>query len=89
MGFYLLNVLVPGSIYPYPVNSLNQMTTFSDHVYFSFYTMTTLGYGDVVPVTPAARTGTLFCAVCAVLYVAVLIAWLVGGLASQAGKKSA
>jgi voltage-gated potassium channel len=87
MFFFLLDTLIPGSIYPYPVSGLNLMVTFSDHIYYSFYSMTTLGYGAIVPVSAAARTGTLFCAVCGVLYVAVLIAWLVGGLAVQAGKR--
>ncbi len=28
---------------------------FSDAAYFSFVTLTTLGYGDILPVTPLAR----------------------------------
>jgi voltage-gated potassium channel len=87
MFFFLLDTLTPGSVYPYPVSGIDMMVTFSDHIYYSFYTMTTLGYGDAVPISLAARTGTLFCAICGVLYVAVLIAWLVGGLAVQAGKR--
>jgi len=87
MFFFLLDTLIPGAIYPFPIPGTNQMVTFSDHIYYSFYTMTTLGYGNVVPISPTARTGTLFCAVCGVLYVAVLIAWLVGGLATQVGKR--
>jgi hypothetical protein len=46
-------------------------------VYFSFVTLATLGYGDVVPVTPLARSLAISEAVGAQLFVAVLIARLV------------
>lgn len=48
-----------------------------DAVYFSFVTLATLGYGDVVPVTPVARSLAIVEAVGAQLFVAVLIARLV------------
>lgn len=86
MGFFLLDTILPGSFYPYPIDSINRMMTLSDHFYYSFYTLTTLGYGDVVPLTAAARTIAMFCVVSGVLYLAVLIAWLVGGLTTR--KKS-
>jgi hypothetical protein len=47
-------------------------------VYFSFVTLATLGYGDVVPASELARTLAILEAVGAQLYVAVLIARLVG-----------
>ena len=46
--------------------------------YYSLVTMTTLGYGDIVPVTPAARSLTTLEAVVGQLYLAVLVARLVG-----------
>src|SRR5262245_34242960 len=46
-------------------------------IYFSFVTLATLGYGDVVPVTPIARSLAICEAVGAQLFVAVLIARLV------------
>ena len=52
--------------------------TFSSTVYYSFVTMTTLGYGDIVPVSPAARTLAYMEAAMGQIYVAVLIARLVG-----------
>jgi len=45
--------------------------------YFSLVTQTTLGYGDVVPVSPAARSLAVGQAVFGQLYLAVLIARLV------------
>ncbi|MEE8452822.1 MAG: potassium channel family protein [Thermoguttaceae bacterium] len=46
--------------------------------YFSFVTLTTLGYGDITPVSPAARTLASFEAIVGQLYLAVMIARLVG-----------
>jgi hypothetical protein len=46
-------------------------------VYFSFMTLTSVGYGDVAPVAPAARALAMLEAVFGQLYLAVLIARLV------------
>ena len=46
--------------------------------YFSFITLTTLGFGDVVPRTPIARTFAILEAVVGQMYLAVLVARLVG-----------
>ena len=48
-----------------------------DAVYFSFVTLATLGYGDVLPATPATRAFAVSEAVFGQLYLAVLIARLV------------
>lgn len=53
-------------------------------VYYSFVTLTTLGYGDVTPLTDQARALSFLEAVVGQLYVAVLIARLVGIQISQA-----
>ena len=47
-------------------------------VYFSFMTLTTVGFGDIHPVTPVARSLTVAEALVGQLYVAILIASLVG-----------
>ena len=47
-------------------------------LYYSLVTMTTLGYGDIVPVSPPARTLAGIQAATGQLYVAVLVARLVG-----------
>jgi len=48
-----------------------------DFIYFSFVTLTTLGYGDMSPVSPFAKTLAWFEAVFGQLYLAVTIARLV------------
>ncbi len=46
-------------------------------LYFSFMTLTTVGYGDVLPVHPAARSLAMLEAVTGPLYIAILLARLV------------
>ncbi len=49
-----------------------------DFVYLSFVTLATLGFGDIVPVHPVARTLVYVEAVAGQFYVAILVANLVG-----------
>jgi Ion channel len=49
----------------------------STAAYFSFVTLATLGYGDVVPVSEAARSLVVFEAIAGQLYLAVTVARLV------------
>lgn len=58
-------------------------TGFSDYIYFTLVSMTTLGYGDIVPVSPAARSLATFISVSGQLYIAIIIAMLVGKFASK------
>jgi len=50
----------------------------SEFLYFSFVTLATVGYGDVVPVAPVARSLVILLAVSGQIYIAVLMALLVG-----------
>jgi len=56
---------------------------FSNYIYFTLVSMTTLGYGDIVPVSPAAKSLATFISVSGQLYIAIIIALLVGKFASQ------
>ncbi len=46
-------------------------------IYFSFVSLTTIGYGDITPLTPAAQTYAFLEAVCGQIFLTVLIARLV------------
>jgi len=48
-------------------------------VYLSFVTIATLGYGDIAPVTPQARSLATLEAIFGTFYVVVIIARLVAG----------
>ena len=47
-------------------------------LYYSFTTLTTLGYGDIVPVNPLARSLSVLEAAFGQIYLAILVARLVG-----------
>ena len=55
-------------------------------VYYSFVTMTTLGYGDITPVMPVTRTLAYLQAICGTFYMAVVVASMVGALAQKSKK---
>jgi len=54
--------------------------SFSDYIYFSFTTLTTNGYGDIVPLGGFVRAVAALEMVVGVLYIAVLVARLVAVL---------
>ena len=56
---------------------------FWDMIYFSFVTLTTLGYGDITPAEPVARALAYTEAVVGQLYIAILIGTLVGNIAGR------
>ena len=55
-----------------------------DLIYYSFVTMTTLGYGDITPESPLARSVAYLGAIIGQFYIAVLVAMVVGQYLSQA-----
>lgn len=57
-----------------------EVARFSQLVYFSFVTMSTLGYGDIVPRTPMAQTLAWTQSVMGQFYLAVLVARLISAL---------
>ena len=48
------------------------------YLYFSFVTITTLGYGDVAPLTHKAGSLVVLEAITGQIYLVVIVAWLVG-----------
>lgn len=50
----------------------------SDYMYFSFVTLTTLGYGDMFPVASIDKALAIIEAVTGVMFVAILVSTLVG-----------
>ncbi|MGF1505090.1 MAG: ion channel [Anaerolineae bacterium] len=72
--YNVLNTLMPGAI----VMSTGGEVTWQRLLYFSFATLTTLGYGDVLPVAPQVQALAAMEAALGVLYVAILMARLAG-----------
>ncbi len=57
------------------------------YIYYSFVTITTLGYGDITPTTDLANSFSFLEAVTGQLYIAILIARLVGMHIAQSMNK--
>jgi hypothetical protein len=72
-AYHLAGLLNPGSFN----TPAGEIPSVLDWVYFSFVTLTTVGYGDITPMKPIARTLAMGEALTGQLYLAVLIARLV------------
>lgn len=77
-AYLLLETLQPGALSMDAARHPNHRLDWFDCIFYSFATLTTVGYGDIVPITGQARSLSILEAVSGVLYVAVLIARLVG-----------
>ena len=73
----LLEQLLPGAFNLPEHSSFDDATQVDSFTYFSFITLTTLGYGDITPVHPAARMFVAIQALFGQLYPATLLARLV------------
>jgi len=78
-GYSLIEELQPGSFTstasPMPHDLVGRVMQLR---YFSFVTLATVGYGDIVPHTPAARTMALLEAILGQFYLVALVGRLVG-----------
>jgi voltage-gated potassium channel len=64
--------------YNFNASESHDVPLFSDCMYYTFITFTTTGYGDLLPILPVARSFAIWIAACGQLYIAVIIALLVG-----------
>lgn len=71
--YQIANRLIPGSFQ----SSVGNFFSVVEWYYYSFSTLTTLGYGDIVPIKPVTRSLAIGEALSGQLYLAVLIARLV------------
>ncbi len=78
--FGVVESLNPGS---FSIPDIEGISTSRSFLYYSFVTITTLGYGDITPVTSLARSLCILEAVIGQLYLVVQVAWLVGVHVSQ------
>jgi len=90
--YMLIEIISPGSFLitnssgKPSVVSLNEISRLFG--YFSFVTLTTLGYGDIVPIRDLSRIMAWIEAFTGQIYLAVIVAHLVGTYIAQSMKKS-
>jgi voltage-gated potassium channel len=70
----ILDLFAPNSFTNIPA----EQDSFCVFIYFAFVTLTTLGYGDISPITPLARSLSTFTALFGQLYLVIIMALIVG-----------
>jgi hypothetical protein len=88
MAYWLVDQLTPGGAFSFNTNAGAQSMNGFNAFYFSFITLSTVGYGDITPVSKIARWLAAMEAVTGLLYVAVLIARLVALYSSPKSDES-
>lgn len=92
--FVLIEFLLPGSFVISSIHlpAVQQEASFARDpgwlLYFSFVTLTTVGYGDVLPANPVARSAAVLVAVIGQILLMVQIARLVGLHVAQGAESS-
>jgi hypothetical protein len=76
VAYWLVDQLTPGA-FAFNTNDGRQSIRGFNAFYFSFITLSTVGYGDITPISKVARMLAAMEAITGLLYVAVLIARLV------------
>jgi hypothetical protein len=87
-GLYALHErILPGGLVDSSKMVLNEAE--GDYLYYSFITLTTTGYGEVLPISPSARLLASLQAVTGTLYLAVFIAALLGRSSNESDASDA
>jgi voltage-gated potassium channel len=77
VAYWLVDQVTPGGAFAFNTGGGTQSMNGFTGFYFSFITLSTVGYGDITPVSRVARWLAAIEAMTGLLYVAVLIARLV------------
>jgi hypothetical protein len=84
LTYIILETLLPGSF----SNISDQPAEISNGLfYYSYVTLTTMGYGDIVPLRPLARTFAYLEAIIGVFYMAIMIGSMIGLLLNRANRR--
>lgn len=72
-----LDLILPGA-FNFAGHEVVTLSNVRDHIYFSYITMSTLGYGDIVPLLPLPKLISMIEAIAGQVYLVVMVASLVG-----------
>jgi len=96
INIYLLAGIIGASlclvfyeVYPdaYNFPAYIEHPVFAHFLYYSFITMSTVGYGDITPRIPETQTLAYLLSISGQLYVAIIIAFLIGKMLMQDDQK--
>jgi voltage-gated potassium channel len=71
----IIHLIIP-SAYNFHVDP--QIHMFENYVYYSFITVTTVGYGDELPIQPASKMLAIFLSVTAHMYSTIVLGMIIG-----------
>jgi len=87
LTYVVIDYHVPGSFLmrgePLTMHGVTISNDLAYFIYYSFVTLATLGYGDIIPVTQVAQMVSAFEAIIGQLFLVVLVARMVGVRISQ------
>jgi len=73
--FMIIENMHPGSLYNLELENITEPSKF---IYFSMVTLSTLGYGDIYPITPPAQSFCMLLAASGQIYLTFIVAMIVG-----------
>lgn len=82
----IIGVLINTIVLVFDKNAIDFSITgnnFSSIIYYSFITLTTIGYGEIVPQSVTARSVSIFIGVAGQIYLTVVIALIIGKFISS------
>lgn len=84
----LLETLKPNSFnFNQISDTVNQNILYNiEYMYFSFVSFTSTGYGDFLPLVPAAKSLAILISITGQLYIAIIIAMIVGKYLNKSSK---
>ncbi len=84
-AYLIIEQLYPGSMSAFQQGSWQD--NMQEAVYYSFVTLTTLGYGEITPLQPLSRFMAYMEAITGQFYIAILVASLIGVRMAAIGKE--
>lgn len=84
--YAMLELRVPGAFYINPVNNPDGIASWWDLLYFSFTCLTSVGFGEITPVSDHARSLVMIQQMLGVLYLTLVISRLVA-MQSMRGRR--
>ncbi len=81
--FLILDLAVPASFTDLDAGP----GSLSQYIYYGFVTLSTLGYGDITPSTPTARSLAVFVTLVGQLYLVIVMAMIIGKFLNSQNRK--
>jgi hypothetical protein len=89
IGFFIfltIELIHPNSFSGLALTSANPEAITEELMYYSYITLTTIGYGDILPITPLARKAAILIGLIGQMYLVVITAIVVGKYIHHANK---